>query len=150
MSQLIAIGVSNFNTKSLQAAQKVSEAPIVVNQVHYNLIFREAEHNGLLQYCQENDIFLEAWRPVEKGILTSLNTEVINKIAKKYEKTAAQIAINWLISQPNVITLAKSSNPEHLEENLGSVGWELSKEDIEILQKNFPNQQEVSDCVPLS
>lgn len=59
------IGVSNFTTSSLKEAQSYSHEPIVLNQVHYNFIFREPERDGLLSYCQNNDVILQAWRPVQ-------------------------------------------------------------------------------------
>jgi len=143
------IGVSNFALPRLKEAQALSENPIVTNQVHYNLIYREPERVGLLKYCQENDILLTAWRPVQKGILTKKGTPIVDEICKKYQKTPAQIAINWLISQPNVVTLSKMSDQKHLEENLGAIDWSMEKADIERLRKEFPNQQDVSDRVPL-
>jgi diketogulonate reductase-like aldo/keto reductase len=72
--------------------------------------------------------------------------KVFDKMVKKYGKTPIQICINWLTSQPNVVTLAKSRNIEHLKENLGAVGWQMSEEDIEILRKDFPGQREIGDA----
>jgi diketogulonate reductase-like aldo/keto reductase len=46
-------------------AQKYTKYKIVANQVHYNLIYREVEKELLLEYCQENDIMLVAYRPLE-------------------------------------------------------------------------------------
>lgn len=145
-----SIGVSNFGVKRLKQAQELSKNPIVCNQVHYNLAYREPETTGLLEYCQKNDVLLSAWRPVDQGGLTGNNFDIINKLAEKYNKTSAQIAINWLISQPNVVTLAKSSSIEHLEENLGAVGWYMESADVELLRKDFPNQHKFSDAVNLS
>jgi diketogulonate reductase-like aldo/keto reductase len=62
----------------------------------------------------------------------------MGELCRKYEKTPAQIAINWLISQPNVVTIFKTSNAAHLKENLGSLGWNLTEEDIERLRKEYP------------
>lgn len=59
------IGVSNFSKETLIEAQSYSKHPIVANQVHYNIIFREPETSGLLDYCQKNDVMLVAWRPLE-------------------------------------------------------------------------------------
>lgn len=143
------IGISNFNVEHTEQAQQYTRHFIACNQVHYNLIFREPEASGLLQYCQENDIFLSAWRPVEKGVLAVDDNPVMHGMVEKYSKTPAQIAINWLMCQPNVVTLAKTSDRAHLEENLGALGWNLSAEDIEILRKTFPNQKNMSDAVPL-
>ncbi|MBU1033954.1 aldo/keto reductase [Patescibacteria group bacterium] len=143
------IGVSNFKTDRLKNAQQYTNNKIVINQVYYNLLMREPEHEGLLEYCQQNDIFLEAYRPLEKGMLLDNQSELITDLAKKYNKTPSQIAINWLISQKNVLTLFKTSSIEHLEENIGSLGWEMNQEDIEKLRKNFPNQIMVPENLPL-
>ena len=121
----------------------------MANQVHYNLIYREPEKSKLLEYCQKHDIFLVAWRPVEKGILGKFANPILDGICLKYKKTAVQIAINWLVCQKNVITLAKMVNRRHLEENLGSLGWQLEKEDIEKLRTDFPGQKSLSDAVRL-
>jgi diketogulonate reductase-like aldo/keto reductase len=143
------IGVSNFKTQRLEDAQKQTANKIVVNQVYYNLSMREPEHEGLLAYCQHNDVLLEAYRPLEKGMLLSGKIAILDELAKKYKKTPSQVAINWLISQRNVVTLSKTSTIEHLEENLGAVGWQIDKEDIEDLRKNFPNQVKVPEKLPL-
>jgi diketogulonate reductase-like aldo/keto reductase len=58
-------------------------------------------------------------------------------ISDKYNKTIGQIAINWLISKKNIITIPKSTNSEHLKENLGALGWELKQEDIKRLDEEF-------------
>ena len=122
---------------------------IVVNQVHYNLIFREPEKSGLLDYCRKNDVLLIAWRPVEKGILSVKGIKIIDEVCRKYNKTAAQIAINWLISQKNVVTLAKMVSQKHLHENLGALNWQMDNSDIEKLRRSFPGQKSVSAAVPL-
>lgn len=64
----------------------------------------------------------------------------MDRIAAKYNKTPAQIAINWLISQDNVVTISKMRNKEHIDENLGATGWEMDREDIELLRTEFPGQ----------
>ncbi|MFA6416782.1 MAG: aldo/keto reductase [Patescibacteria group bacterium] len=143
------IGVCNFNVERLKAAQAVTKNKIVLNQVHYNLIFREPVLKGVLDYCREQDIFIEAWRPIQQGSLAKKGIAVVDKLCEKYSKTPAQIAINWLISQPGVITLVKASNLKHLEENFGAVGWNLSSEDIDLLSHDFPIQLDRSNAVQL-
>lgn len=143
------IGVSNFKPERLKDAQMYTKNKLVVNQVYYNLIRREPEAQGLLEYCQKNDVLLEAYRPLEKGLLLNQKASILKKMTKKYGKTPAQIAINWLISQENVVTLSKTSTIEHLEENLGAIGWQMEKEDIEKLREDFPNKQGKSDYLPL-
>lgn len=142
------IGVSNFKNHRVDEAQKYSHHKIVCNQLHYNLQVREIERNNILEYSQKNDIMITAWRPLEKGMIIEGN-EILNTIAKKYNKTPAQTAINWIISQPNIVTLSKMRDPKHLEENLGAVDWVMDDNDIELLRKEFPNQLDVSEAVPL-
>ncbi|SRR5260221_8061901 len=142
------IAVSNFTQSRLEEAQAATQNTIVANQLHFNLIYREPERKGLVEYCQSHDIMLVAWRPLQKGLILQGNT-LLQDICTKYDKTPSQIAINWLISQKNVVTLSKMGSQEHLEENLGALGWEMTKDDREKLDKEFPGQQDISDSVPL-
>ena len=143
------IGVSNFTKERLAEAQNYTKNKIVCDQVHYNLMIREPERKSLLEYCQQNDVLLVAYRPVQKGLLLKNVPEIMEEMCKKYQKTPAQIAINWLIAQDNVVTIAKSSQLEHLKENLSAIGWQMEKPDIEKLRQEFPNQKDVSDVVSL-
>lgn len=143
------IGVCNFSVDRLKEAQAATKYPIVLNQVHYNLIFREPLLKGVIDYCQKNDIFIEAWRPIQQGSLAKKGIAIVDSLGEKYQKTPAQIAINWLISQQNVITLTKSSNLQHLEEDLGAIGWNLSSEDVKLLTDDYPIQLDRSNAVQL-
>jgi len=143
------IGVSNFTVKQMKKAQAATQNKIVLNQLHLNLMHRETQQAGLLDTCQNNDVMFAAWRPLQKGVLLEEGKELLNQMAVKYDKTPAQIAINWLISQPNVVTLSKMGSQKHLKENLGAIGWKMDSEDIEKMRREFPNQQFVSDAVPL-
>lgn len=143
------IGVSNFGKEHLKEAQALAKHKIVCNQVHYNLQVREVEKQGLLPYCEKNDVMLIAYRPVQKGKLLEDIPAIMREMCVKYQKTPAQIAINWLVSQKNVVTIGKTSNPVHLKENLGGVGWSLTEGDVELLRTDYPNQLMVSDLIPL-
>jgi diketogulonate reductase-like aldo/keto reductase len=143
------LGVSNFTVPQMKRAQEVTKNKIVANQLHLNLMYRETEKAGLIEYCQQNDVMFIAWRPLQKGVLLEGGKEILEQFAKKYDKTPAQIAINWLISQKNLVTLSKIADTAHLQEDLGAIGWAMSQEDIASLSKNFPNQQFISDAVPL-
>jgi len=149
------IGLCNTNLEHTKRLCELSKHPITATQVHYSLRFREPESSGLLEYCQKNDILLIAWRPLGMGVLKRgkvvlENISLIKELCEKYQKSPVQIALNWLFSQPNVVTLTKTSNINHLEENLGSVGWEMEWEDREKLRAKFPNQQQISDTIPLA
>ena len=142
------IGVSNFTVQRFQEAQSHTSNKIVANQLHYNLMFREPERKGLVTFCQENDVMFIAWRPVQKGLLTKEQT-IVSMLCEKYKKTPSQIAINWLLSQLNIVTLSKMRNVDHLKENLDALDWEMDQEDVEKLRCEFPDQMDVSDAVPL-
>lgn len=139
------IGVSNFSEERLKRAQAASDAPIVANQLHYNLRIREIEQCGLLDYCRSQGIMVIAWRPL-RGL--DLALPLIVTLAEKYGKTPSQIALNWLLCQENVVTITKAANPLHLAENMGALGWVLEKEDAERLRREYPAEA-VSDAVPL-
>ena len=123
------IGVSNFSEERLKRAQAASDAPIVANQLHYNLRIREIEQCGLLDYCRSQGIMVIAWRPL-RGL--DLALPLIVTLAEKYGKTPSQIALNWLLCQENVVTITKA------------VGcWKKKMRNVSagnILPKQFPMQ----------
>jgi len=146
------IWVSNFSVKSLKEAQSYTENKIVANQVHYNLYSRECTkvwEENLLEYCQKNDVLLVAYRALELWKLANYWGSQVVDLSVKYNKTHSQIALNFLASQKNVVSLFKSSDLKHIEENLWAIWWELEKKDFEILQKPNKKTVYVSDCIPL-
>ena len=133
------LGVSNFNLEQLKRAQALSASPLVTNQVPYNLHKRTYVDNGVLEYCQENNILLTAYSPIDRGYL--LEDPTVKEIAGKYAARPSQVALNWLILQPKVIALPMSTKRGHLQENLGALDLELSQEDIQKLdQIEFPEE----------
>lgn len=144
------VGLSNFSTKSIKRAQNYARNKISVVQAHFNLIFREPEETGLIDHCVENNIFLVAWRPLQCGALCDPRLPSIQRLRIKYNKTSAQIAINWLISQKNIVTISTMKSQTHLVENLKALNWNMDQKDVAWLQENFPEKQMISDAVPLS
>lgn len=132
------IGVSNFDVEEFTEAQKNTSNKVVCNQVYYNLTHREPVEDGSLEYAQKNNVMIVAYRPVEKGLFSRSKFDILEKLSKKYGKTGNQIAINWLISQENVVTISKTRSIDHLKENLGALDWEMEKSDIGLLTKHFP------------
>lgn len=136
------IGVSNFSVEQLKEAQEYTDNKIVNNQIEYNLLTRHSgQYNKnieseIIPFCQRNDIIVTAWSPLARGEIFGGKYELLEEIAEKYAKTKAQIALNWLISKKNIITIPKSTNLKHLKENLGALGWRLEEEDLEKLN-NF-------------
>ena len=144
------VGVSNFAVETLKEAQSNYKYPIVANQVHYNLECRESVKKGLVDYCQKNNVMVIAYRPIEKGMLLQTHSSVLREVCKKYGKTIAQVAINWLIHQKNVVTMSKMRSMNHLSENLAAINWSMDESDWNRLEKEFPGQVDVSAVCPLS
>jgi diketogulonate reductase-like aldo/keto reductase len=125
------LGVSNFNLKLLKQSQSLSETPIVTNQVPYSLNDRSYVKNGVLEYCQKNDIFLTAYSPVDEGKLKTNIT--LESIAKAHRVSVFQIALAWVISQPRIITIPMSFNPQHIKENYEAAEIFLTEDEIAAL-----------------
>ncbi len=127
------LGVSNFSVKLLKQSQEHSETPIITDQVPYSIYDRSYVKNGVLEYCQQNDILLTAYSPVEKGRLKPNQT--LQSIAGAHSATSYQIALAWLIAQPRVITIPMSYNPQHTKENFESVNIVLTEKEIKSLNE---------------
>lgn len=137
------IGVSNFSVSDLKEAQKFSKYKIVANQIEYSLVSRNAGkftknmESEIIPFCEANKILVIAWRPLAYGLLAKPGTfPALDAMAKKYKKTVAQIALNWIITK-NIATIVKATKPEHIKENLGALGWRLSLEDMDALELAF-------------
>jgi len=127
------LGVSNFNLKLLKESQSLSETPIVTNQVPYSLTNRSYAKNGVLEYCQQNELILTAYSPVNEGGLKV--DQVLRSVAEAHGVTPYQTALAWLVAQPRVIAIPMSFNPQHIKENFASVDIELTKEELKTLSK---------------
>jgi len=119
------IGVSNFSVPQLQEAETASAAKIFTNQIEY---FIGHPQDSMLGYCQENDILLTAYSPLNRGQLHS--SRALEPIAEAHGVTAAQVALRWLIQQDNVAVIPKSAHPARQHENLDIFGFELSSDDM--------------------
>lgn len=129
-----AMAVSNFNIEQLKQTMAISKFPIVANQLRYNILYKTDANKEMLDFCKENKIMIVAYRPVERKLLAENATEpIVLEISKKYNKTPAQIALNWLMQQDNVVAIPKAVSKEHIDENLGALDFEISQEDIEKL-----------------
>ena len=126
------VGVSNFNLKLLQQSRELCETPLATNQVPYSLSDRSYTKNGVLEYCQQNNILLTAYEPVDKGHLSV--DRALRSVAGAHNATPYQIALAWLIAQPGVITIPMSLNPQHIRENFESADIELTQEELRLLK----------------
>lgn len=122
------LGVSNFSLKLLKQAQSFSETPIITNQVPYSLPNHTYLENGVIEYCQQNDILVTAYSPVKFRSIRVNKT--LREIAKAHFVTPFQIALAWLVAQPRVITIPMSFNPVHIKENFDAADIELNAEEL--------------------
>ena len=129
------LGVSNFNLKLLKQSQSLSETLLLTNQVPYRLPDRSYVENGVLAYCQENDILLTAYSPVKFRNLPVNPT--LQEIADAHSATPFQIALAWLVAQPRVITIPMSLNPQHIRENFEAAEIELTEQEFEALNRLY-------------
>ena len=137
------IGVSNFDVELLEEAMNaLKREEIVANQVEYSLEAREVERE-LIPFCERNGITVTAYTPLGKGRIPAEAAsnkprgKILAEMAQRYGKTTVQIALNWVIWRPNVITVPKAARKEHLEENAGAAGWRLTEEDYKRLSAAY-------------
>lgn len=129
------LGVSNFNLKLLKQAAALSETPLLTNQVPHSIPDRKYAQNGVLAYCQRNDILLTAYTPVKHRF--TAGNQTLKAIAQARGASAHQISLAWLAMQPRVITIPMSFNPRHQAENLAAAEMVLSAEEMAQLNGMF-------------
>ena len=123
------IGVSNFSAQLMEEAQgQLRETKLVANQVQYSLLDQKPRME-LLPTCRKIGVSIVAYRPLERGAILQTRNPMMDEIAKTHGKTRVQVALNWLITQENVFTIPKSTNPIHLMEFMGALGWRLTPEE---------------------
>jgi len=120
------IGVSNFTAAQLEEAVEVADVPIVCDQVLYNPY---KDQSGLLATCREHDVALTAYSPLGRG--DAISDEVLAEIGERYDKSAAQVALRWLVQQDGVVAIPKATSREHIEANLAVFDFELTDAEME-------------------
>lgn len=152
------IGVSNFSLRRLIGAREaLSKSDIVSNQVRYNLL-QPKTGRELLDYARREKISLIAYSPLAQGALTgkyspfnlpkdvvrtfnpffsprnlegiSQLLDVLKIIGERRGRTAGQVALNWLIKDPEVIPIPGVKTRQQIEDNAGAAGWRLTGEEL--------------------
>jgi aryl-alcohol dehydrogenase-like predicted oxidoreductase len=137
--------------------------PLAVNQVPYSLLGRKIEANGILDTARQLGVTILAYSPLAQGLLTGKYsiqkyveptgarrfdsrfsksglekiTPVINllrQLGEKYDRTPAQVALNWLITQ-GVVPIPGAKTAQQAQQNAGALGWSLSEDDFSDLEK---------------
>ncbi|OJT98052.1 MAG: aldo/keto reductase [Rhizobium sp. 63-7] len=131
-----AWGVSNFDVDDMQALLAVPGGEnVAANQVLYNLGRRGIEYD-LLPFCQERNIPIMAYSPIEQGRL--LHHPDLIDIAKAYQATPAQVALAFVLERDGVIAIPKTSHPHRVEENRAALDLDITDEDWAVLDAAFP------------
>lgn len=125
--KLRAIGVSNFEKVDLDNLLENGKVKPMVNQILAHVSNTPFE---LIDYCQANDIVVEAYSPVAHGEI--LNNEQIAAVAGKYGVSVPQLCIRYCL-ELGLIALPKSGNPDHIRDNAG-VDFTISDEDMATLK----------------
>ncbi len=129
------IGLSNFGVEAIEEARScLSKTDIAAIQNRHSLMYRRDERT-VIPYAARNGMMYMAYTPLEKGRLA--REPFLAEVGEKYGKTAAQVALNWQICIDPVVTIPKASRIEHVEENVGAMGWRLSREDWELISKHY-------------
>jgi methylglyoxal/glyoxal reductase len=122
-----AIGVSNYSIRELNELLDKSDIVPAVNQVEFHPFLYQEE---LLRFCKNNKIQLEAYSPLTRG--KRLNHPNILELAKKYNKTPAQVLIRWSL-QHNVVVIPKSIHEARIKENSQVFDFQLEPKDMKLL-----------------
>ena len=151
------VGVSNFNQSYMLRAYSTlarHNIPLASNQVHYSILNRNIEKNGLLARCKELGIRLIAYSPLEMGLLSGkygpanpppgnrgaryLNIllkippllKLMTEIGQDHGgKSNAQVALNWVICK-GALPIPGAKNGDQALQNAGALGWKLTEEEV--------------------
>jgi aryl-alcohol dehydrogenase-like predicted oxidoreductase len=150
-----AVGVSNFSAQQMRrAAARLARyhIPLAANEVHYSLLHRHPEMNGVLAACRELDVALVAYRPLEGGQLIGGRAagqaasgesaepgallQTLRTIAQQHDATVSQVALNWLVRRDDhVIPIVGATTARHAAENATALSWELSDEEFNAIDR---------------
>ena len=128
LGKVRSIGVSNFNRHHLDDLLTYAEIRPVINQIEVHPLMTQEEN---IAYNHELGIQVEAWGPFGQGDIDVVGHPVLQSLARKYQKTASQIVLRWIV-QRGLITIPRAK-PSHFAENLGVMAFTLSEEDMQII-----------------
>ena len=121
-----AIGVCNFHEHHLDKLLEIAEVIPAINQIELHPLMSQ---KPLREYCESRGIQIQAYSPVARMNPKLIKNPVLEKLAKKYNKTVPQIILRWNI-ESNIVTIPKSGNKNRIIENFNIFDFELTAEDI--------------------
>ncbi|WP_297216364.1 aldo/keto reductase [Thermoplasma sp.] len=133
------IGISNFSVRETEEAMKaMAKYRIVSNQLEYNVATREIEDDGIYDLCKKNGMAIIAYSPLSHGKIFD-NEAILDRlkaIGRKYDRSPAQVALNWIINR-GAFPIPKASSIDHMAENVASADFILSDEDMQDLNSIY-------------
>ena len=124
-----AIGVSNFLPVHMEALLKTAQVIPMVDQIEFHPGWMQPETAA---FCKEHDILVEAWSPLGSGKL--LEDPKLKEFGQKYGRSTAQICLRWCL-QKGHLPLPKSVTPVRIKENLQLFDFQISQEDMAVIDK---------------
>ncbi|RBP88386.1 diketogulonate reductase-like aldo/keto reductase [Cytobacillus firmus] len=121
------IGVSNFQIRHLESLLKTAEIKPMINQIE---LHPKLAQTDLRAFAAKYDMHIEAWAPLMQGGL--FENEILKKLAEKHGKSIAQIVLRWHL-QNSIIVIPKSTKPHRIKENADLFDFELSQQDMELI-----------------
>jgi len=119
-----SIGVSNFSPALIDEAREVASVPIVNNQIELHV---GNVDTALLEHCRVHKVAVTAYRPLAKG--DAADDMTLAAIGDKHGKSAAQVALRWLVQQ-EIVAIPKASSEQHLRANMDIFDWTLDAEEM--------------------
>ena len=121
-----AIGVSNFYPNTFPLIADNAKVMPVVNQCECSVLYQQRK---MVEYLKPCNVALEAWSPLAEGKHGVATNPVLAKIGASYGKTAAQVALRFLV-QNGIIIIPKTTHRERMRENIALFDFELSDSDM--------------------
>ena len=136
-----AIGVSNFSPERLMDLCLNSEIGPMVNQIELHPFYHQ---DAAIRIMRGLEVCPQAWAPLCEGMRNIFSNKTLEKIGKKYGKSAAQTALRWNVDrQVGVVT--RSRNPEHIREDFDIWDFHLSEADRKAIDEMDIGYSEILD-----
>lgn len=126
-----SIGLSNFEGEPLEEILNICEINPSVIQVEAHPYYPQEE---LKNRIKGNNIHIQAWYPLGHGDKSLINDSLFTELARKYNKTSAQIILKWHIQNGNII-IPGSKNLDHIKDNINIFDFELTAEEMKKIAK---------------
>lgn len=125
-----AIGVSNFYPNTFPKIVNGAKVMPVVNQCEAHVLYQQRK---MQEYLRPYDVALEAWSPLAEGRNSIFKNKTLETIGERYGKTAAQIALKFLVEN-GIIIIPKTTHKERMQENINLFDFSLSDDDMQAIR----------------